>query len=126
MLSTKKLLYKLTQRVRNSERFAPASASSKFGSTYNSVGEYFPATDTVIFNFSWRASSNVTGSDVLFTVPTAYRPLTGKNGSGMLITDANVPIAVAFTINASGEIRHDGSSSFARQGYGMIMYHLNS
>ena len=122
MLSTKKLLYKLTNRVRPAERFPVQSASSKFGTNYNSVGEYFPATDTVIFTFSWRASSNVTGSDVLFTLPPAYRPASTWNCSGIVVTDTSIVLGASYSVNAAGEIHFDGSTSYGRNGYGVLVF----
>ena len=89
-------------------------------------GIYDALSKTVRINFQVRKSTDIATSDVLFTIPSAYRPSAAVSGSGVVeayVSSAYRTRAYEVTLNTSGEITQ-GYSNYARSIFGVFEYSL--
>ena len=96
------------------------------GLTGSCNGIYDALSKTVRINFQVRKSTDIATSDVLFTIPSAYRPSAAVSGSGVVevyVSSAYRTRAYEVTLNTSGEIKQ-GYSSYARSVFGVFEYSL--
>ena len=105
---------------RLAERFA-LTANSKL-SWSNAFGYFDPVGRTVRILFVFRATSTVTTSDALFTIPEAYRP--SSNYSGIAVyTVSGTQSFYSCTIGSNGNITQPLSNSVSA-GMGMVEYNI--
>ena len=96
------------------------------GLTGSCNGIYDALSKTVRINFQVRKSTDIATSDVLFTIPSAYRPSAAVTGSGVVeayVSSAYRTRAYEVTLNTSGEITQ-GYSNYARSIFGVFEYSL--
>ena len=96
------------------------------GLTGSCNGIYDALSKTVRINFQVRKSTDIATSDVLFTIPSAYRPSAAVSGSGVVeayVSSAYRTRAYEVTLNTSGEITQ-GYSNYARSIFGVFEYSL--
>ena len=101
------------------ESFTYSSALSGFSSS-SFGGRYDPSTRTVRIRFNFAASANILTSDVLFTIPEAYRPSGTVYGSAFYQTSGGMS-AYQCVLNSSGEIKQNLGNTI-RSGFGYIEY----
>lgn len=118
MLNVKRMLAKLAKRV-GSESISLSKVSTKL-SRGDAWLVYDKASKTCRINFHFTANTNttLTISDVLFTVPPAYRPNGNFGGMLVAITNANVIASYLAKIDSSGNITQQlGATAVAGAGY---------
>lgn len=107
-------------------RIAPERITGTNGSAISSgncVGWYDPVSGAVRLTFGFTATSNVGIDDVLFTIPSAYRPSEALTGVCVVGTAAGSLGSGGMLLGTDGTIKQRITSQ-ARSGYGSIEYYI--
>ena len=121
MLSQKKLDTKILDRLKPPTFFTITKTSSKLNSV-TGIGLYDPSSGTVRIYFAFSASQNIATADVLFTVPSGYRPSADTTFPILIATDAGFVGGWGY-VHTNGEV-NQSVSGYSRNGFGAIEYKL--
>lgn len=95
--------------------------SSKLNSV-TGIGLCDPLSGTVRIYFTFSATQNIAITDVLFTVPSGYRPSASITFPILIATDSAFVGGWGY-VQTNGEVTQ-GVTGFARNGFGAIEYKL--
>lgn len=107
-------------------RIAPTRVAGIIGSapsSGNCAGWYDPMTGAVRLTFGFTATANVGIDDVLFTIPSGYRPKEALTGVCVIGTAAGTLGSGGVLVGTDGTIKQRITSQ-ARSGYGSIEYYI--
>ena len=118
MLSTKKLLYKVLNKLSGVEGFVLTSAPTGF----TGRGVYDKTTNTVRLVVRGGSSTNVSSDTSLGNVPSKYRPSSNVYGDAICATSAST-VGANLLVETNGKVTQTATNTM-RAIFGYIEYTL--
>ena len=120
MLSVKKLLYKVLDKLSGVEGFVLTASPSGFAGR----GAYDKTTNTVRITIRGASTSNVSSSTSLGNVPSEYRPSANVYGDALCIT-SSANVGANLLVEPNGNVTQTATNTM-RAIFGYIEYTLQN